>query len=184
LILDNLLAAGKIEPMIVVMTLGYGDPNILRSHGSAFDHPEVIGRNYDLYTKALLTEVMPQMEHEYLIQAGPKNTAIAGLSMGGAESLYTGLQYPEKFGYVVALSAAPVGFDNPAKPLQWKAPRQLLWLACGTQDRQVGQANRTLDAYLQQQGIKATFKWMDGQHTWLVWRANLVDFAPLLFRSK
>jgi enterochelin esterase family protein len=184
IILDNLLAAGKVEPMIVVMPLGYGDPTILHFKGDPFAEPRVIARNYELYTKALLREVMPQVEHDYLIQLGPKNTAIAGLSMGGAESLYTGLQYPDKFGYVVALSAAPVGFDSPANPLQWRAQRELLWLACGTQDRQVGQANRALDAYLKQQGINATFKWMDGQHTWLVWRENLVEFAPLLFRSK
>jgi len=183
-ILDNLLAAGKIEPMIVVMPLGYGDPGILHSDGSAWRKPEVIARNYDLFTQALLTEVMPQVERDYLAKTGAKSTAIAGLSMGGAESLYTGLGHPDKFGYVVALSAAPVGFDHPAQPLQWKAARELLWLACGEQDSKVGQANRVLDAYLKAQGIDAKFHWVPGAHTWLVWRANLIEFAPLLFRGK
>jgi enterochelin esterase-like enzyme len=177
-ILDNLLAAGKIEPMLVVMPLGYGDPSILhsREHG--------IARNYSQFTASLLTEVMPQVEREYLVKTGAKKTAIAGLSMGGAESLYTGVGHPEKFGYVISLSAGTMGFDNPVKGLQWKAKRELLWLACGEQDPLVGKDNRALDAYLQAQGVDAQFHWVPGAHTWMVWRANLVEFAPLLFRNK
>jgi len=184
LIFDNLLAAGKVEPMLVVMTLGYGDPKILHSKESPFDQPKVIAGNYNKYTDALLTEVMPAIGREYLVKTGANNTAIAGLSMGGAESLYTGVAHPEIFGYVVSLSAAPVEFQNPAKQLEWRAPRELLWLACGEQDPLVGAANRALDQYLKAQGVDAKFTWTQGAHTWLVWRENVVAFAPLLFRGK
>jgi enterochelin esterase-like enzyme len=183
-ILDNLLAAGKTEPMLVVMTLGYGDPGILHRNRSPFLDPAVIDNNYDKFTKALLTEVMPSVEREYLVKTGPNNTAIAGLSMGGAESLYTGVAHPDKFGYVVALSASHVAYNNPAKELQWKAPRELLWIACGKQDPLVGEVNQKLDEYLKQQGVDVKFNWTEGAHTWVVWRDNLVTFAPLLFRQK
>ncbi len=181
-IFDNLLAEGKMKPMLVVMTLGYGNPAILHPKGNVFDDPPLIAGNYAKYQQALLTEVMPAIEHDYRVLTGPKNTAIAGLSMGGAETLYTGIEHPDKFGYVAAMSAAPVLFDDPQQGLQWKAKRELLWISCGSEDGLVGPPNQKLYAYLKQQGVDAQLNWTPGMHTWEVWRDNLITIAPLLFR--
>jgi enterochelin esterase family protein len=181
-ILDSLIAAGKAKPMIVVMTLGYGDPGILHPTGDPFHSPAVIANNYAKFQEALLTEVMPAIEREFHVLTGPANTAIAGLSMGGAETLYTGVEHPEKFGYVAAMSSAGVLFDDPAQGLQWKAKRKLLWIGCGEDDKVVGPANHKLYDWLKQQGVDANLNWTPGGHIWEVWRENLVTFAPMLFR--
>ena len=181
-ILDNLIAAGKAKPMIVVMTLGYGDTSVLHPKGNPFENPALIAGNYAKYQQGLLTEVMPRVEREFRVETGPQNTAIAGLSMGGAETLYVGAEHPERFGYVAAMSAAPVLFDDPAQGLQWKAKRELLWISCGEQDPLVGPANRKLYAWLKAQNVDASLNWTAGSHTWQVWRGNLITVAPMLFR--
>ena len=78
-ILDSLIASGKAKPMIVVMTLGYGNMQVITGPRS----PELNQQNYDLYQKALLTEVIPQIESNYHVSAKREDRAIAGLSMGG-----------------------------------------------------------------------------------------------------
>src|SRR5262249_47989854 len=88
-ILDNLLARGKAKPMIVVMPLGYGDTDVLKFTGKIDENP-IWQTNLDRFTDSLFDEVMPQVEKEYHVATGPKNTAIAGLSMGGSETLITG----------------------------------------------------------------------------------------------
>lgn len=186
-ILDSLIAQNKVKPMIVVMTYGYGVPGILNSHGAAFGHREVIGQNYSLFTRTLLEEVMPQVQRQYRIQTGPDHTAIAGLSMGGAESLLTGLGHPEVFGYVIGLSSAPILEHTDFFSAHLKSgggeKRHLLWIACGQQDG-LATENHKLEDWLKQQDVPATFHWTPGMHTWMVWRDDLVDFAPLLFQKK
>ena len=177
-ILDNLIAAGKAVPMIVVMPLGYGALEVLTAKRPLA--PELVARNYASFTQSLLTEVMPRIERDYRVAAGPRQTAIAGVSMGGAEGLYAGVAHPEKFGYVGAFSAAALDFTQPA--LQWQAPRQLLWLSCGEQDELVGDNNRALDGWLSEHKVPATVKWTRGRHIWALWREDLVELAPLLFR--
>jgi enterochelin esterase family protein len=180
-ILDNLISQGKAKPMVVVMPLGYGDPSIL--HPTSGHHSVAeLSRNDIRFKDALLAEVMPAIQRNYRVSTGAKNTAIAGLSMGGRQALYVGVSEPRKFGYVVAMSAAPVPLGDVRAQWQWKEKRELLWIACGEQDNLVGDANRELDAWLKAQGVPATVVWTPGMHTWMVWRENVVAFAPLLFR--
>jgi enterochelin esterase-like enzyme len=179
-ILDNLISQGKVKPMIIVIPLGYGDPSVLKS-GSSRRFPG-LSPNDTRFKDALLREVMPAIERRYRVKTGPKNTAIAGLSMGGRQAVYVGVSQPEKFDYVIGLSSAPMPLSDPTAGSQWKAKRELLWIACGEDDPLVGGANRDLQAWLKAQGIPATIVWTPGMHTWMVWRENLVAFAPLLFR--
>lgn len=186
-ILDSLIAQHKAAPMIVVMSYGYGVPDILKSNGAAFRSPDLIGRNYSLFTRALIEEVMPRVQHEYRTLTGPDQTAIAGLSMGGAESLLTGLGHPEVFGYVIGMSSAPILEHTDFFSAHLKSgggeKRRLLWVACGEQDG-LAEANHKLEDWFKEQGVPATFHWTPGRHTWMVWRDDLVDFAPLLFQKK
>ena len=95
-ILDNLIAQGKAKPMIVVMPLGYGTMEIIRLGWGAWGHTEVRDRNFGKFRDALLTEVMPRVENEYRITKNRNARAIAGLSMGGSESLLTGFEQPRQ----------------------------------------------------------------------------------------
>src|SRR3977135_2777630 len=103
-ILDNLIAQGKTKPMIVVMPLGYGAPEILRGGFGAFRNTELRDRNFAKFSEALLSEVLPRVESGYLVNKDRNSRAIAGLSMGGSESLLTGLNNLDKFAWVGAFS--------------------------------------------------------------------------------
>ena len=191
LILDSLIAQGKTKPMIIVMTLGYGDPQIvdkkfLASSGSPFSNTDLRTRNFSRYTDALLTEVIPMVEKQYRTVNNRESRAIAGLSMGGAESLLTGLNHLDTFAWVASFSSGgePDDFAQDFPKLDAAtASKQLrlLWVACGTEDRLIT-LNRSLVDWLKSKEIPVTRIETPGMHTWLVWRRNLTTLAPLLFR--
>ena len=185
-ILDNLIAQGKAKPMIVVMPLGYGTMEMIRiGWGGIFNRPEVRQENLSKFHDALFNEVIPKVESEYRVIQDRNSRAIAGLSMGGSESLLNGLNNLDKFAWIGAFSAGglpdPLEKDFPA--LDSRANQQLkaLWIACGTEDRLIT-ANRNLREWLKAKGVKHTDIETPGMHTWMVWRRNLAEFAPLLFR--
>jgi enterochelin esterase-like enzyme len=185
-ILDNLIAQGKTKPMLVVLPLGYGAPEILRGGFGGFSqNPELRDRNFAKFTEALLTEVLPRVESAYLVRKDRNSRAIAGLSMGGSESLLTGLNNLNKFAWVGAFSSGgiPEEFDKDFPKLDAKANEQLkvLWIACGVDDRLI-ELNRKLRAWLEAKGIHKVDVETPGMHTWMVWRRNLVAFSGLLFR--
>ena len=183
-ILDNLIAQGKAKPMVVVMPLGYGAPEIVVQGPGAFA-TELRKRNYDRFMQALFTEVIPQVEAAYRVSKDRKSRAIAGLSMGGAESLLTGLNHLDEFAWVGAFSSGGIteNFDAEFPGLDAKAndKLRLLWIACGTDDRLID-LNRKLRTWLESKGVHSTPIETPGGHAWMVWRRNLTDFAPLLFR--
>jgi enterochelin esterase-like enzyme len=185
-ILDNLIAQGKAKPMLVVMPLGYGAPEVLSPDSGVFRDPSLTQRNFDKFREALLTEVIPRVEAAYPVKKDRESRAIAGLSMGGAESLLTGLNTLNQFAWVGAFSSG--GFNAEFEKefpalLDSKANQQLhlLWIACGTDDRLID-INRQFRTWLTSKGIKHADIETPGSHTWMVWRRNLTEFAPLLFR--
>jgi enterochelin esterase-like enzyme len=184
-IFDNLIAQGKVKPMMVVMPLGYGTMEIIRLGWGAWSHTGVRDRNFSNFQKALLTEVMPKVESEYRVTKDRNSRAIAGLSMGGSESLLTGLNHLDQFAWVGAFSSGgiPDEFEKDFPGLDAKANQQLrlLWIACGTEDRLIT-LNRNLRAWLKSKGVQTTDIETPGRHTWMVWRRNLAEFAGLLFR--
>ena len=185
LILDNLLAAGKIKPMVVVMPLGYGDLAFLRTH-DVWEDPAAIDHNTDLFTQALLTEVLPRVESEYRVSKDRNDRAIAGLSMGGLESLEVGLTHTGQFAWIGGFSSAVHNLEY-TKVLASLDPGtanlHLLWIACGTEDNLI-RPNRKLVDFLKAKNMPVTQIETPGLHTWLVWRDNLVHFVPLLFQQK
>ena len=183
-ILDNLMAAGKVRPMLIVMTLGYGAPEIVSPDFSGFRNQEIRQRNVDKFKDALITEVIPQVEKSYNVSADRNSRAIAGLSMGGAESLLTGLNNLDKFAYIGAFSSGGMTeeFDKEFPGLDAKSNSKikLLWIACGTEDGLIG-VNRKFRSWLKDKGVEHTEVETPGAHTWMVWRRNLANFTPLLF---
>ena len=184
-ILDNLIAQGKAKPMIIVMPLGYGAPEMLNYGWNAWSHEDVRQRNFDKFGKALMTELIPQVQSAYRISGDQKAHAIAGLSMGGSESLLNGLNNLNYFAWVGSFSAGglPESFDKEFPALDDKANKQLklLWVACGTDDRLIT-LNRKFREWLKTKGIEHKDIETSGAHTWMVWKGNLTEFASLLFR--
>ena len=186
-ILDNLIAQKKAKPMLVVMPLGYGAPEIL-GHGSCSFSDEVLrARNLERFRESLLTEVMPQVEKEYRVSKDASSRAIAGLSMGGLESLFVGLTSADRFASIGAFSTGCLG-ENLDQQFSEMHPREiahlkLLWIACGTDDH-LAESSRKLREWLTTKGIKHTDIDTPGAHTWMVWRRNLAAFVPLLFQGK
>jgi enterochelin esterase family protein len=206
-ILDNLIAQNKIKPMIVVMPLGYGTMDMITHAWGAWSHQELVDRNFNLFTQILLNEVKPQAEKMYSISKDGKDHAIAGLSMGGGESLRTGLNHLDDFAYIGGFSSAvpdKAAFDkvspnltsfavpatadfgkvfpNLASEVKKKDRLKLLWVACGTDDHLIT-PNRAFTSWLKQQQIPVTVIETPGRHTWMVWRNNLINFTPLLFQK-
>jgi enterochelin esterase-like enzyme len=184
-ILDNLIAQGKAKPMIVVMPLGYGTMKFVALGWNAWSHTELRNRNFAAFREALLTEVMPRIEAEYRVTKDRNARAIAGLSMGGSESLLTGLNSLDKFAWIGAFSSGgiPDDFQTDFPSLDAKANQQLrlLWIACGKEDSLIT-VNRSLREWLKSKGVQHADIETPGAHTWMVWRRNLAEFASILFR--
>lgn len=187
IILDNLIAQGKAKPMLIVMPLGYGAPEIVTRGGPSLRDPSLRAKNYDRFRDALFTEVIPEVEKAYRVAKDRNSRAIAGLSMGGAESLYVGLNALDRFAWVGSFSAggSSEDFESTYPALNSKADSQLnlLWIACGTDDRLI-EPNRKFREWLTSKNIRHTDIETPGAHTWMVWRRNLAAFAPLLFQEK
>ena len=184
-ILDNLIARGKAKPMLIVMPLGYGAPEVLLPNSGIFHDPVITQRNFDRFRDALLTEVIPRVEAEYLVRKDRESRAIAGLSMGGAESLSTGLNNLNEFAWIGAFSSGGIrkNFDKefPGLDASANSRLRLLWIACGTDDNLI-ELSRSFRSWLASKDIHHADIETPGAHTWLVWRRNLTEFAQLLFR--
>jgi enterochelin esterase family protein len=188
LIMDSLIAQNKVKPMIVVMPLGYGAPEIVHPTPgvSPFSNAELRERNFGRFRTALIDEVIPAVDRAYKTDPGRDSRAIAGLSMGGSESLLTGLNRPDKFSWVAGFSTGGLSDDFAADFPQLNADANskyhLIWIACGTEDRLIT-INRNMIAWIKGKGVNVTPIETPGMHTWLVWRRNLIAFTPLLFQT-
>jgi enterochelin esterase-like enzyme len=185
-ILDNLIARGKAKPMLIVMPLGYGVPEYVSCGGASTRDPKLRQRSFEKFRDALLTEVMPEVEKAYPVSQDRESRAIAGLSMGGAESLYVGLNALPRFAWIGAFSSGGIGedFNSVFPALDSKANPQLrlLWISCGTDDRLI-EGSRKFRDWLKSKEIRHTGIETPGAHTWMVWRRNLAEFAALLFTT-
>ncbi len=191
-ILDNLIAQSKAKAMILVMPLGYGDMDMIKHGWSAWREPELVKRNFAKFSDVLFQEIMPLVKKEYPISDKYEDHAVAGLSMGGAESLLVGLNHSKDFAYIGAFSAGGLGQGDygPSFPAitassgsEITSNLRLLWIACGTEDG-LFPANQKFIAWLKEKGLQPTPIQTPGMHAWMVWRDNLTNFVPLLFQSR
>jgi enterochelin esterase family protein len=184
-IFDNLIAQGKMKPMLVAMPLGYGAPEMVSRGFGAFGDDALRQRNFDRFTQALLSEIIPQVESTYHVIKNRNSRAIAGLSMGGAESLLTGLNHLDEFAWIGSFSSGGLqenfGAEFPSLDANSSKQLRLLWVACGVDDGLIG-INRKLREWLKSKGVEHVDIETPGMHSWMVWRRNLSNFAPLLFR--
>lgn len=181
LMLDAMIASGSMQPLIVVMPLGYGQMSFVRNGFKAWQNPSAILENALRFRQALMSEILPRVEEAYDTRRDREGRAIAGLSMGGLQALLTGLNHPGQFsrigGFSSALSvlnALPADTLFPGVSAAHPKP-DFLWLTCGIADPLL-EANRAAIAWLVEQGLKVISEETEGGHTWPVWRNALLEF--------
>lgn len=180
LILDNLIAENKAEPMLVVMMDGnLGSRNSFQQSLQTFE-------------QELKQAVIPFVENNYRVAPGAENRALAGLSMGGLQTLYAGIRNTDLFSHLGVFSSGWFT-DNPEltrpeyafmKENAAKINNNLksFWIAMGGEEDIAYNNNKAMMAKFDEMGIKYDYSEYPGGHTWPVWRHNLYSFAPLLFK--
>lgn len=181
LILDNLYAEKKIEPMIVVMPNGRAMKDD-RAVGNIMDADKV--EAFATFEKDLLTDLIPFIEKKYPALTDREHRAIAGLSMGGGQSLNFGLGNLDRFAWVGGFSSAP-NTKKPEElipdPEEAKKKLKLLWLSCGDNDRLINFSRRTHD-YLFEHEVPHVYYVESGGHDFKVWKNGLYMFSQFLFK--
>ena len=176
-IMDNLIAKNKAKPFIIVMPYGHtpSSPPVMQS----------IGR-YGAYEKDMVEDVIPYVRKCYRVGTEQKKRAVAGLSMGGGQSLTIGLGNLDLFGWVGAFSSAIPKDQNFVKLLaeteSINEKLELLWIGCGRKDF-LFEANQKFIERLKADKIKHISHITEGAHEWRIWRDYLNELAPLLFKQ-
>jgi enterochelin esterase family protein len=174
LILDNLIAAGKAKPMIVVMENGY-------TAAARDARSPSVREGFD---KLAAEELIWNIDSSYRTLADKDNRAMAGLSMGAGQAVYTGLKHPDLFAWVAAMSGGTQVLEampsGTASSFAFRALK-LLWFGYGTADAGYAGAKRVHEA-LTAKSIAHVWWETPGTHEWQVWRKCLYELAPRLFR--
>lgn len=182
IILDNLYAENKIEPMIVVMPNGRAMKDDSAT-GNVFDKEKV--EAFTTFEKDLLNDLIPFIEKTYPVIADRESRAIAGLSMGGGQSLNFGLGNLDIFAWVGGFSSAPntkAPEELVPNPEETKQKLKLLWISCGENDRLITFSKRTHD-YLESNKVPHIYYVVPGgEHDFKVWKSGLYMFSQLLFK--
>jgi len=180
-ILDNLYAENKVEPMIVVLPNGRAMKDD-RATGNIMAGDKV--QAFATFEKDLLNDLIPFIEKKFPIIKDSEHRAIAGLSMGGGQSLNFGLGNLDKFAWVGGFSSAPntkVPEELMPNPETAKAKLKLLWISCGDKDGLITFSKRTHD-YLNKNGVPHIYYVDHGYHDFKVWKNSLYIFSQLLFK--
>jgi enterochelin esterase-like enzyme len=197
-IIDNLIAAKKAKPMVIVMPAGHTGPFNLAPPASGA--PRSLDFNDD-FVKDFIGDIMPYAETHYRVLRDRQHRAIAGLSMGGTHTLNIAVPHPDQFAYVGVFSSGIIGIiplggpvslpvpsptweqqhlaelDNGAGKKDWK----LFWFSTGKDDFLLSTTKATVELF-QKHGYQPVFQESAGAHTWTNWRDYLNEFAPRLFQ--
>jgi enterochelin esterase-like enzyme len=175
-ILDNLLASNKARPMLVVMDQGYASK---------------AGASGNLFGDVVIKDLIPLVDATYRTLSDREHRAMAGLSMGGAQTLQITLANLDQFSYIGAFSAPVRGFDAKTSyggafrdPEAFNKQVHLVWLGAGTAESGIHQATKAFHEALDRAGVKNVYVETPGMaHEWQTWRKALYDFAPRLFQE-
>lgn len=181
IILDNLYAQSKVEPMIVVLPNGRAMKDD-RASGNIME-PEKV-QAFGTFEKDLLNDLIPFIESKYPVFTDKEHRAIAGLSMGGGQSLNFGLGNLDKFAWIGGFSSAP-NTKRPEEllpdPEAAKQKLKLLWISCGASDGLITYSKRTHE-YLAEKNVPHIYYIEPGVHDFKVWKNGLYMFSQLLFK--
>jgi enterochelin esterase family protein len=206
-IIDNAIAEAKAKPMVVVMPLGHAiqsfwtgpakqapDPVAAALSGATLD--DIIAAmmagdgkgGLSPVTRDIVEDVLPMIERDFKVSKRPEDRGIAGLSMGGGQTINIAFSRPELFRYVVLMSPAASARVSTiyAKQLANSAALnkqfKLFWMGVGKDDGLTGPGDRAFAQAIDQAGMSFVFKETEGRHEWTVWRQYLREVAPLLFK--
>ena len=180
IIMDNLIADGKAAEMIIVMPNGRAQEND-RAEGNVYAGSAAFANfEYDL-----INDLVPFIEGKYSVVPDKFHRALAGLSMGGGQSLNFGLAHMDLFAFVGGFSSAP-NTNTPEVLIpdveKTKAENKLLWMVCGSKDNLMFNSSR-LKAFCDEHGVPCTLiEYPDGEHNFVVWKYGLYNFAQLIFK--
>jgi endo-1,4-beta-xylanase len=171
IIADNLIAAGKIKPSIIVM------PNCNASGTGISD-------GYENFTNDLINSLIPYIESHYSVYTDSQHRAISGLSMGGGQSFNIGLPHLDLFPYIGAYSAAPNTYTSsklfPDGGTKAKQQLKLLFISCGTSDNLIS-FGAGVHNFCDSNGIPNTYWLLNGRgHDWSVWKPSLWNFLQMI----
>jgi enterochelin esterase-like enzyme len=189
-ILDNLIAAKKAKPMVVVMPAGHTSKGFRIGGG--------LGRAVDEFSEDFVNDIVPYVENHYRVRKDRKSRAIAGLSMGGMQTLNIAMSDLGKYAYIGVFSSGvfrmPPGSPAQSSSPDWeqqhlsmldnqnlKKGLKLLWFATGAEDFLIETTRSTVEM-LKKHGFSPAYKETGGGHTWANWRDYLNEFAPQLFQ--
>lgn len=178
-ILDNLLADGKIKPMIVVMPNGRAAKGMTPRTPWGEQFPA-----FENFENDLLNDVIPYIEAHYSVKSDAEHRAIAGLSMGGGQTLNFGLGNLDTFTWIGAFSAAPNTKPSDEllpNPVEAKDKMNLVWVSCGDTDGLIN-ISQDMHQYLKEHDVEHVWHVDSGGHTWPVWRNDLYLFSQLIFK--
>jgi enterochelin esterase-like enzyme len=189
-IMDNLIAGKKAKPMLVVMPAGHTGPFRMGGPRPAVDE----------FSEDFLKDIVPHIEKNYRVHTDRKNRAMAGLSMGGGQTLNIGVPNLEKFGYLGVFSSGVFGINGrgrDGRPVEGpsfeerhasilddaklKEGLKLFWFATGKEDFLLETSRATVEMFKKHK-FDVVYKETEGAHTWIVWRDYLNEFAPQLFQ--
>ncbi|AYD48017.1 alpha/beta hydrolase-fold protein [Arachidicoccus soli] len=180
-ILDNLYAEGKLTPMIVVLPNGRAMKDD-RASGNIMAPDKI--KAFAIFEQDLLKDLIPYIQKKYSTYTDRLHRAIAGLSMGGGQSLNFGLGNLDKFAWVGSFSAAP-NTKTPEElvpdPAKARKELKLLWISCGASDGLIGYSQRT-HAYLVKNNVPHIYYIEPGVHEFKVWKNGLYMFSQLIFK--
>lgn len=182
LILDNLIAEKKAKPMLVVMPDGNMPMAAFNENG------------LKMFERELKESIIPFVEKNYRVLAGAQNRALAGLSMGGIQTLYAGVQNTDMFAYLGVFSSGWIQSrqteiaDGQYAFMKTNAAKindnlRQFWISMGGKEDIAYENCKVMMAKFDEMGIKYTYRDYPGGHTWPVWRNDLYTFAPLLFQE-
>lgn len=188
LILDNLIANGKAQEMIIVMANG-----TVNKFGHRFSYSIEGIRPFE---EDLINNLIPFIEKNFRVKTDAGSRALAGLSMGGGETFFAGLQHPDLFGYLGIFSTGVFGgireagtFDAEkampgliSKHDLYNKQLHLLYISVGEQDPRLAGTTKAVND-MKASGLNITFNTFPGDHEWQVWRKSLHDFAQQLFKK-
>ena len=191
-ILDNLIAEGQAKPMIVAMDCGYA--TIAGTAPPPWNSPHA----FSAFEDVVINDLIPAIDRDYRTIPDKEHRAMAGLSMGGMQTLFIALHHLDKFDYIGSFSGPIIagvnvpasGFNTKtafdgvfADPAAFNKQVKLFWLGVGTEEKQFYSGIKGAADALQSAGVHVTFYESPGTaHEWQTWRRDLNQFAPLLFR--
>jgi enterochelin esterase-like enzyme len=205
-ILDNLIAAGKTQPMIVVMDRGYaGKPGAPPFTLTADTTLRDIQLAFGVFAEVIIRDLIPTIDFSYRTIADREHRAMAGLSMGGMQTLFIASRHPDAFAYIASLSGPVIRGTDPnerlgaslqgpfdpktaydgvfSDPGRFNQQVRLLWFGAGSEEQQLHTGVSDAVDALRGSGVRVVFFESPGTaHEWQTWRRDLNDLAPRLFR--